>query len=358
MKIGVFGVNLGFFEPILEELQAHHKVIVYQQEFGDGPLNKPNIETLIHWCDLAYFEFIQQPLPLISAQPWMKKPIVARMDGIDILNHVNVNWDKVSALIIQQTQEKRLMRLRREWEKHNGGSLMKLPARILRRYVGIDLDRFKFNAKRKTGFNIVLHSNFISQTKGIYNAIQCFGELIERDGHNPWHFTLIAGWPRSEGIVLQTEEGHNISALSPQTLDYVLCVQELLEELNFSSKRFKHYEGNLSKDDWVDCLQSQDLYWCLSRRESFGASMAEACASGAYPLLNHFYGAEYLYPQDNLCRSPSELVDKTIQWGISSDNEKLHSRQLIREHIEQYDQKETAKKIRLLCEEIVSESAF
>ena len=342
MKIGVFGVNLNFFGNILEELQSHHTVRVYQQLFGNEDfLNKTNIESLLHWCDLAYFEFIQQPLPLISGQPWLKKPIVARMDGIDIMNHTFVDWSKVSALIIQPTQEKRLMRLRREWEKQNKRPSLKLPARILHRYIGIDLDRFKLNTKRKPGFNIVLHANLIRQTKGIYNALQCFSELIEKDGDNPWCFTLIA---RGEHFYRWA-----------QRQEYVLCVQELLEELNFSSKRFKHYEGDLSKDNWVEYLQSQDIYWCLSRRESFGVSMAEACASGAYPLLNHFYAAELLYPQANLCRSPGELVDKTIQWGKLPDTEKLHSRQIIRKHVEQYDQRETAKKIRLLCEEVADQ---
>jgi hypothetical protein len=78
--------------------------------------------------------------------------------------------------------------------------------------------------------------------------------------------------------------------------------------------------------------------------------MAEAVASGCYPFLNHFYGAERLYPQANLCRSPGELVDKTIQWGRLSDDEKLHSRRLMRKHVEQYGQLETAKKVRSLIE--------
>lgn len=135
-----------------------------------------------------------------------------------------------------------------------------------------------------------------------------------------------------------------------------MCVQELLEDLNLASRRFKHYDGNLGKKDWTSLLQTQDIYWCLSIRESFGVSMAEACASGAYPLLNKFYGAERLYPQANLCRSPGELVDKTIQWGKLSNDEKIHSRLPMRKHVEQYDQLETAKKIRNLIETITEDN--
>ena len=169
-------------------------------------------------------------------------------------------------------------------------------------------------------------------------AIQCFGDLIENDPDQPWRFTLIA----------QGKEGWNW----PQRQEYVMCVEELLEDLNLPPRRFKHYDGNLGKADWTKLLQTQDIYWCLSLRESFGVSMAEACASGVYPLLNHFYGAERLYPKANVCKSSRELVDKTIQWGNLSDEEKQRSRRLIRKHIEQYDQRETAKAIRQLIEEI------
>jgi glycosyltransferase involved in cell wall biosynthesis len=334
LKIGVFSTNLNFCGAILEELRAHHTVKVFKSTKDDS-LDYANLIGLLNWCDVAYFDFIQYPLPWATNLQYLDKPIVARMLGIDILNYANINWTKISALILGSTQEKQLLRLRRIHQKRSPKKKLPLPPLILKCYTGIDLGRFKLDAKRKPGFNIILHSNVIRQTKGIYTALQCFGELIERDGDNPWHLTLIA-----------QAEGWNWS----RRQEYVMCVQELLEELNFSSKRFKHYNGNLSKKDWTIYLQSQDIYWCLSRRESFGASMAEACASGTYPLLNHFYGAERLYPQANLCRSPGELVDKTIRWGRLSNDEKLHARRLIRKHVEQYDQLETAKKVRNLIE--------
>jgi len=336
LKIGVFSINLNFCGAILEELRAHHQVKVYDHT-RNNILNYHNLTGLLHWCDVAYFDFIQHPLPWITKLQWLEKPIIARMDGIDILNHTNINWQKVSALIIQPTQEKRLLRLRRIHNRRfPQRKLPPLPQKILRLYVGIDLEHFKPDMKRKPGYNITLHSNVIRETKGIYTSIQCFGDLIENDSGRPWHLTLIA----------QGEGGWNW----PQRQGYVMCVEELLEDLNLSPRRLTHYDGNLGKKDWTKHLQTQDIYWCLSLRESFGVSMNEACASGAYPLINHFYGAERLYPEANLCKSPRELVDKTIQWGRLSDDEKSHSRQLARKHVEQYDQLETAKKIRSLIE--------
>lgn len=338
MKIGVFSLNLNFCGAVLEELRAHHTVRVYRHS-NNEITNAANIVGLLNWCDLAYFEFIQYPLPWVSQQQWLEKPVVARDHGIDILNHVDIDWRKISALIIQPTQQKRLNRLRRIYnQKHPKRRLPPLPKKILHRYVGVDLKHFKLDTKHKPAYNIVLHSNVIRETKGIYMAIQCFGDLIENDPDQPWRFTLIA----------QGKEGWNW----PQRQEYVMCVEELLEDLNLPPRRFKHYDGNLGKADWTKLLQTQDIYWCLSLRESFGVSMAEACASGVYPLLNHFYGAERLYPKANVCKSSRELVDKTIQWGNLSDEEKQRSRRLIRKHIEQYDQRETAKAIRQLIEEI------
>lgn len=324
---------MNFCGAILEELRSHHRVKVYDHSQNES-LNHHNLVGLLNWCDVAYFDFIQVPLPWVSKLQWLDKPIVARMDGIDILNHAHIDWRKVSVLIIQPTQQKRLHRLRRV----SRIGLIPLPKKIVNCYVGIDLECFKPDLTRAPGYNITLHSNVIRDTKGIYTALQCFHDLIERD-QNPWHFTLIA----------QGEGGW----AWPARMEYVMCVNELLEDLNIiPSKRFTHIDGNLGKRDWVAHLRNQDIYWCLSIRESFGVSMAEACASGAYPLLNHFYGAEHLYPKANLCRTPRELVDKTIQWGALSNEEKCSLRQAMRTHVSQYDQRETAKMIRQLIEEI------
>ncbi|GAG86708.1 unnamed protein product, partial [marine sediment metagenome] len=56
-----------------------------------------------------------------------------------------------------------------------------------------------------------------------------------------------------------------------------------------------------------------------------------------------------------LCRYSGEFIDKTIAWNRLSDEEKLQHRKKIRKHIEQYDQRETAKAIRQLIEKIGTE---
>lgn len=337
MKIGVFG-NLNFSNAVLEELGAHHTLRIHQPVKNEI-LDAINLAGLIQWCDVAYFEFIQHPLTWITQQQWLDKPIVARDHGIDVLNHAQIDWRKISALIIQPTQYKRLKRLRRAYNQRSPEKkLPPLPKKLLKRYVGVDLQTYIPDMKRKPGCNIVLHANVIRETKGVYTALECFAELLRRDPSIPWHFTLIGqgrgGWDWAN------------------RQEYVMEVEELLEDLNFSDKHFTRADGNYSKKDWINFLKTQDLYWCFSLRESFGVSLGEAGATGVWPFINRFYGSELLYPEDYLCRYPGEFIDKTMTWYSLSDKEKLQHRQKIRKHMEQYDQQETAKRIRQLIEEI------
>jgi hypothetical protein len=80
--------------------------------------------------------------------------------------------------------------------------------------------------------------------------------------------------------------------------------------------------------------------------------MAEACATGVYPVVNWYLGAEKVYPEKYLCKSPAIMIEKTIEWGRLDEKDKLRERCLIREHIEQYDSVKAAEEIRLFLEEI------
>ena len=342
MKIGFFTINLNFADSVLEELRAHHTVRVFQAVLPlskNQILNAVNIFGLMQWCDVAYFEFTQYPLDWVSQQQWIDKPVVARDHGLEVAEHKRIDWRKVSALIIQPTQYKRLKRLRRVHnQKHPKQILPPLPKKILQRYVGVDLKSYTLDIKRKPGYNIVLHSTVLRETKGIYTALECFAELLRRDTSIPWHFTLIG----------QGEGGWDWG----NRKEYVMEVEELLEDLHLPPKHFTHVNGNYSPEHWNSFLKTQDLYWCFSLRESFGVSLGEACARGVYPFINRFYGSDLLYPEDNLCRYPGEFIDKTMTWSALSDEEKLELRRKIRKHVEQYDQFETAKSIRYLIEEL------
>lgn len=341
MKIAFFALNQNFCGSILEELQAKHTVRNFKPS-GVKAHDYANMTGLINWCDIIYCDFIQSPMPEITQLQFLEKPLVARMDGIDILNHVSVDWRKVSALVLMPVQKKRLGRLRWMWEAENKKKLSPLPKRILERNIGIDLSLFQPNYQRPPGYQIVLHATVIRDTKGVYEALQCFKRLIEEDEKNPWQLTIIGQW----------EGGYQW----PERQEYVMSCQELIEDLNFPPGRLGVIRGNLSREKWAEYLKDQaDFYWCFSKREGFPNSLGEACASGIIPVINRFYGAELIYPAETLSRSPSEIVEKTLSIGELPAEEKQRLRQQARKHIEQYDQHKTAVEIRELCEEIFSE---
>lgn len=342
MKIAFITLNANFCGPILEELRSHHTVRFYRHR-GDPNLDYHNLVGLLNWCDLAYFDFIQKPLPWTSQQQWIDKPIVARMDGIDILHHHTVDWRKVSALIIQPVQERRLQRLRRLLATAlPDKKLPALPSKILRCYLGIDLTTFEPDNREPT-YHIALHSSWMRPTKQIYTAIQTFYELLRKDKDTPWKFTIIGQW----------EGGYRW----PERMEYVLACRELIDVLRFPEKRLFLKEGDFPRKMWASFTKTIDIYWCLSFRESFGVSMAEAAASGAWPIINWFLGAELIYPEEHLCKTPGEIIEKTMAWGKLAKEEKLEYRRKIRTHTEQWDQRKTAKRIRELCEEVLSEKS-
>ena len=343
MKIAFFALNQNFCGAILEELEAHHQVKVWQKT-GLDPLDWANIIGLINWCDVIYCDFIQTPCPEITALDWLDKPLVARMDGIDIMNHVNMNWNKVTALILMPVQEKRLHKLRRDWKNSSSRGvapkkpLTKLPEKILRRNIGIDLGLFEPNYDRAPTYEIVMHSNVMRPTKRPYTALQVFAELIERDD-KPWHFTLIGTW----------EGGWNWN----NRREYVMALRELVEDLNLGDRLT--IIPNMKREHWAASLPEKwDIIWAPSFREGFPNSVGEAAASGVWALTNRFYGAELIYPEENICKGPVDLMEKTIQWGNRSVKEKIELKKRIRDHIEQYDRHEVAHEIRLLCEEAVA----
>jgi len=335
MKIAFFALNQNFCGSIKEEMEAHHQV-KYWKKKGHDQLDWNNLTRLIDWCDVIYCDFIQTPCPEITAVEALNKPMVVRMDGIDIMNHVNMDWRKVSAAVIMPVQFKRLTKLRTDWENHNKRKLTKLPKIVKKWNVGIDLDLFQPDYKRPIGYNIVLHSSVMRATKRVYTALQVFAELIERDD-KPWHLTLIGTW--EGGWDWQNRK------------EYVMSLKELVEDLNLGDRLT--ILPNMKREDWAKFLPTQDIIWGPSFREGFPNSVGEGAAAGVWGLINMFYGSELIYPAENICKSPIALMEKTIKWGTLSPGSKQALKMDLGEHIEQYSRQETAKNIRLLCEEVV-----
>ena len=243
MKIAFASTNMNFCGTILEELQAHHTVRVWRWT-RNKDMDMPNLVGLIDWADLVYVDFIQHPLPWIASQQWIDKPVIARMDGLDILEHTNVDWQKVEALVLMPVQERRLTRLREAWHKANPGKQLPRLPRILRRNVGIDLDLFQPDYDRESEYKIVFHSSVVRSTKRVYTALQLFYELLERDPDRPWHLTIIGQW----------EGGWDWK----NRREYVMATSELLDQLKFSEDRLTLITQNFARPRWAEFARTQD----------------------------------------------------------------------------------------------------
>jgi len=340
MKIALFSTNLTFSQYMLAELNRKHTVKIWKNN-PNSQIGWANTLKLLDWCDVAYLEWSQSPNIEISQIQAVGKPLILFCHGYDIMYHTFVDWRNIAGLIIQDAHYPRLLRLRTEWAKENPSlpPLPKLPKKILVKSLGVDLQRFTPLSQAIPEYHIIIHASWIRPVKRIYAAIQQFYDLIYLDENKPWKMTLIGQW---EGTYKQEERW-----------EYLMACRELIEQLNFPPDRLFLKPTNFASDIWPQFAKTADLYWCTSWRESFGASMAEVCACGGYPLINNYLGADKVYPKKYLCKTPYEMIQKTIEWGNLSPDEKIRERQIIRKHIEQFDVKKASKEIRLFIEEVV-----
>jgi len=337
MKIGVVTANINFSSYIMDEMKKHHEVSLWHWTPKMGTKEyRPSVEAFIDTVDLIYSEFIQLPLPHItqylSAHPEKIKPIVARMDGLDLYSHKYVDWRRVNALIIPPVQYDRLIESRKYIEANR--KLVPLPEIIVKTNIGIDTEMFQPDHQRTPTYNIVVHAYMLREVKRIYTAIQIFYDLIAKDGDKPWRLILIGGYDGSG--------------------EYGTIIQELIQEYRFPLNRLGIIPKNLPRQEWVNFIRQQDIYWAASVKESFGVSVAEAAASGVHPIVNCWRGVRYLYPKEVITRSPAEMVEATIRWGNLSDGEKIKNRAHVRSIVEQWDAKKTAVGIREICEEVMA----
>jgi len=339
MKIAFFSMNTNFCKAIIEELGRHHTVKMWRYN-ANKQINWASISKLLEWCDLAYLEWLQPPNIEISQIQGIDKPLVMFCHGVDVMNHSYVDWRNISGLITQDALYPRLLDLRTEWAHLNPNKrpLPRLPKKTLIQSLGIDLNAFTPLPEPIPEYHIVTHAKWIRPVKRIYEAIQQFYDLIQLDGKKPWKMTLIGQW-----------EGE---FRGPERAEYMRACRELIEQLKFPPERLHLKPENFPQGMWRQFSQTADLYWCTSWRESFGVSMAEVCAGGGYPLINHYLGADKVYPKKYLCKTPGEMVKKTIDWGNLSQLEKKRERIIIRKHIEKYNVLEAAKNIRLFLEDV------
>jgi glycosyltransferase involved in cell wall biosynthesis len=335
MKIAYFSRYNHFSTPFLEEFEQHHSVKVWKDNTSQM-IRTFQMQNLMEWCDVAFLEWAQYP-NLEITQGNFEKPLILFCHGTDVFNHVGVDWRNVAGLIIQDSSYERLKMLRSEWKKRQSPRLPNLPEKCLIQSIGVNTDLFTYS-DREPEYHIAIHSSPIKPVKRVYTAIQQFYSLIHIDYNKPWRMTIIGPWTSKDPLD-----------------EYIQAVNELIVTLDFPPNRLGVIPRDLPLEKWVQFAGGVDIYWCTSYAEGFGVSMAECVSRGATPFVNHYLGAEKIYPEEYLCKTSNQMIQKTIEWGNLPVEEKVKLRQESSKLMENYDCRKAAKNIREFIEEIVNE---
>jgi len=326
MKIAVISVNNNFFGDIVAELIKKHTVLFYE-ETSDSGLNAFNLGKLCTWADLIWCEFAQVPFQFaLNLVP--EKKIIVRLHRIELYNPYiyTLNWSAVDVLIFSAQHVKDIFYERLAKAKAPEGGLnignkprsdMVLPTNVVNHNI------FKFVQRGfAQPFNICLVGHLI-EIKRAYDMIQWFKDVDARFRLN----------------IVAHDSDWNVS--------YGTTVRRLAEK----DPRIKILPG-MDRRTLAGFMQSQDIIISHSREEGTAVNVIEAMATGCYPLLAGWNGAEEVYSPKYVYNSPKELYAKLESWADLDPIQKLRTSIEAYEFTKPYDSVDMAVKIRELIEAV------
>jgi glycosyltransferase involved in cell wall biosynthesis len=330
MKIAIFAINSDFLGKIRTELSQHHQIREFQST-GNDIFNLANINRLIDWCDVIFCDFLQYPANVITTLESVDKPIVVRAHGIDLFKDFDGDFDAIHTLIVSPVAKRIFLQMlsAKQRSAHIKNILEVAP--------GCDIDFFQFSpekAQSNFGKNIVMQSTFMRTEKRIYTGIQLFKELLDID--SSWFLHIVSDWFSGAKDVRQER--------------YAWSIQELVDDLKLRDN-IKVYKF-MPKERWRDFLMTKDVFWSLSTAETFSSSLMEAMATGIYPVISCWFGANMYYPDSLIHNHLGDIIHATVQWSEKTPEEKLKEAQALRNIATIYDEKKIVVRIREAIENV------
>lgn len=330
LKIAVFALNPNFYREVGQELRTHHQVREYQHTNNDT-FNLINLQRLMDWCDVGYFEFAQYPLNVISNLEVMEKPLIVRAHGIELFSQEEVNWEKVNLMIATPICRQIFLDQRPKYVPE----IVELP-------VGIDSNYFSFSpqkARQVFGKKILIQSTVMRPKKRIYTSIQTFGEIYEKDPE--WTLWIVGNWTGGfQEATIERQEQYNWP------------LKELIGTLGLEDAVIG--TDHMPRDEWRDFLMDKDIFWSNSILEGFHVALAEHMATGGYPVINCWRGADSFYDPRWIHKNQQSMVKEILDWGNQSKERKLELARKAREWISvlEFDVFKIAIKIREAIENV------
>lgn len=288
------------------------KIAFYSSDSGCHRFIQPIIDRLVekgyicqlynNWhidneADILWFDFADQNLIVASTEnrEYLKsKKVIARLHAVEYYMgfHHAIDWSCVSDLIFVSDHIRRLCNQEGE-----------LPVRQHVIHNGLDLPYLQYQP-HENGLVLGYAGNIVP-AKGILTMFHYFRELRR---HGDYKLKMVG-----------------LNRFSARDLEF-----------------YKHYTKDLpieesgeveNIDEWLDGI---DYLWQPSNAESFSMIIGEAMAKGVKPLINCFYGADELWPKENIYNDFTSFYDIIKSEYKSSD---------YREFVEKYSLDKEMEKI-------------
>ncbi len=257
-RIAFFATHKAFLTDIMDYLGADNDIRMFEgQTVGQ-------MSDLMAWADIAWFEWCDQLVIEATKLPKTCR-IICRLHSYEAFTEMpsQVDWSKVDHLLFVNKSVDELFR-------------QQISARINTSVIhnGVDLNKFVM-PENKPDSKKIASVGYINYKKNPALLLYCFKKIYEYDPEYSLH---IAGSHQDSRIQLY--------------FDHFLK----------NNKLPIHFDG------WVDDMPAwyADKGFVISTSlfESFHYSVAEGMASGLLPLVHHWYGADYLYPESALYQDP------------------------------------------------------
>jgi glycosyltransferase involved in cell wall biosynthesis len=296
MKIGVADPNsFKFSKQLIDHWQAQgHEIIKHVAN-----IDKHND------CDVVFYDMASNNVAFYSkSMPRQKKTIVRALDIENYMNYYQqFDWDKIDYLIFINNAQKGLLTRHPDFTCPDN-KIKVIPP-------GVNLDQLTLQVKKKCEKKAV----FVGRGwigKNTAGAIDVIYELNKLDPGWELHIRADKYDPRW----WERYVSYRADSLG------VKCIFDTLYTPSMNSY-----------------LENMDLMIVPSFKEAFSYTAAEALAKGIPTVINNWYGAKEVWPEEYLYNTPSEAAKKYLE---QVKQPKETRRQLIKDR---YDEKYMFEKI-------------
>lgn len=213
---------------------------------------------------------------------WDKAKLILRGIDIDILygHFRGVKWENVDHLLFIAKHIK-------EYAYRDSTTIpSSVPVDVIP--LGIDTSKYTFRDRSGTGNRRVAIVHHCWSGKNLPLLAQAIAALVKKTDRN-WFFHIVGTWSNEAWL--------------PEYFWHICEKLGIKDLIKWDSR-----VGDMDK-----FLEDFDYSISASSKEAFSLTMAEAAAKGIKPLMHHWNGAEYLWPEDFIWLTIEDFCTKMLE---------------------------------------------